>query len=103
MDQETKDKHMAVENLAGNETAQKPEAREPEKEKTDWIGEIKSIALLLLAVLAFHSLVAKPFYIPSVSMMPGLLVGDRLVLGIANLPYRAARVRASVRQSSGAR
>lgn len=51
-----------------------------EKEKTDWIGEAKSIGLLLLAVLAFHSLVAKPFYIPSVSMMPGLLVGDRLIV-----------------------
>ena len=51
-----------------------------EKGKTDWIGEIKSIALLLLAVLAFHSLVAKPFYIPSVSMMPSLLVGDRLIV-----------------------
>ncbi len=50
------------------------------KEKTDWIGEAKSIGLLLLAVLAFHSLVAKPFYIPSVSMMPGLLVGDRLIV-----------------------
>lgn len=48
--------------------------------KTNWIGEIKSIALLLLAVLAFHSFVAKPFYIPSVSMMPTLLVGDRLIV-----------------------
>lgn len=85
MDQETKDKHMALENLAGSETAQKPEAREPEKEKTDWIGEVKSIGLLLLAVLAFHSLVAKPFYIPSVSMMPGLLVGDRLI--VSKYPY----------------
>lgn len=56
------------------------ETAKPEKEKTDWIGEIKSISLLLLAVLAFHSLIAKPFYIPSVSMMPGLLVGDRLIV-----------------------
>ena len=55
-------------------------ADDSEKEKTDWIGEIKSIGLLLLAVLAFHSFVAKPFYIPSVSMMPGLLVGDRLIV-----------------------
>ena len=47
---------------------------------TDWWGEVKSIALLLLAVLAFHSFIAKPFYIPSESMMPGLLVGDRLVV-----------------------
>ncbi len=75
MDQETKDKNMALENTADSKTS-----RKPDKEKTDWIGEIKSIALLLLAVLAFHSLVAKPFYIPSVSMMPGLLVGDRLIV-----------------------
>lgn len=75
MDQETRDTNMALDNTADSKTSGKPE-----KEKTDWIGEIKSIGLLLLAVLAFHSLVAKPFYIPSVSMMPGLLVGDRLIV-----------------------
>jgi signal peptidase I len=31
-------------------------------------------------VLGLHSLVAKPFYIPSESMMPNLLVGDRLIV-----------------------
>ncbi|MEP3225986.1 MAG: signal peptidase I [Parasphingorhabdus sp.] len=67
---------MALEKV--DEIAAKAETTE--KEKTDWIGEAKSIGLLLLAVLAFHSLVAKPFYIPSVSMMPGLLVGDRLIV-----------------------
>ena len=50
------------------------------KQGTDWWGEIKAIFWLILAVLAFHSLIAKPFYIPSESMMPGLLVGDRLVV-----------------------
>jgi signal peptidase I len=35
---------------------------------------------MLLAVLAFHSFVAKPFYIPSGSMLPGLWVGDHLVV-----------------------
>ena len=44
-----------------------------EKEPTDWRGEIKGIFWLVLAVLAFHSFVAKPFYIPSESMMPGLI------------------------------
>lgn len=48
--------------------------------KTDWMGEFRSIFLLILGVLGFHSLVAKPFYIPSESMMPGLLVGDQLVV-----------------------
>ena len=47
---------------------------------TDWWGEIKAIFWLILAVLAFHSFIAKPFYIPSESMMPVLLKGDRLVV-----------------------
>jgi signal peptidase I len=47
--------------------------------------EIKGILWVLLAVLAFHSFVAKPFYIPSESMMPVLLKGDRLV--VSKYPY----------------
>jgi signal peptidase I len=50
------------------------------KEGTDWWAELKAIFWLILAVLAFHSFIAKPFYIPSESMMPGLLKGDRLVV-----------------------
>ena len=42
--------------------------------------EIKGLLWVLLAVLAFHSFIAKPFYIPSESMMPALLKGDRLVV-----------------------
>lgn len=55
------------------------------KKGTDWWGEVKAIFWLILAVLTFHSLIAKPFYIPSESMMPGLLVGDRLV--VTKYPY----------------
>jgi signal peptidase I len=47
--------------------------------------EIKGLIWVLLAVLVFHSLVAKPFYIPSESMMPVLLKGDRLV--VSKYPY----------------
>lgn len=52
---------------------------------TDWWGEIKAIFWLILAVLAFHTFIAKPFYIPSESMMPVLLKGDRLV--VTKYPY----------------
>ena len=62
------------------------DARASEGEKpVNWFEEIRGLFLLLLAVLAFHSLVAKPFYIPTMSMMPNLLVGDRLV--VTKYPY----------------
>lgn len=51
----------------------------------DWGTEIRSLLALLFAVVLFHSLVAKPFYIPSESMMPALLKGDRLV--VSKYPY----------------
>ena len=54
-------------------------------EKVNWLAEIRGLALMLLAVFAFHSFVAKPFYIPSESMMPNLLKGDRLV--VSKYPY----------------
>ena len=53
--------------------------------RTKWVAEIRSWAALLLLVVAFHSLIARPFYIPSESMMPGLRVGDRLL--VSKYPY----------------
>lgn len=66
------------------------EAEAPPVEKKEGKGsalwrEVKGLLWVLLAVLAFHSFVAKPFYIPSESMMPGLLTGDRLV--VTKYPY----------------
>ena len=60
------------------------QAKQPSKGTAIW-REIKGLLWVLLAVLAFHSLIAKPFYIPSESMMPGLLTGDRLV--VTKYPY----------------
>jgi signal peptidase I len=47
--------------------------------------EIRGLLWVFLAVLLFHSFIAKPFYIPSESMMPALLKGDRLV--VTKYPY----------------
>jgi signal peptidase I len=69
-------------NLAeANQTEAKKQAKEP----VDWRAEFKGIFWLIMAVLGFHTFVAKPFYIPSESMMPGLLEGDRLV--VSKYPY----------------
>jgi signal peptidase I len=50
------------------------------KKPTNWASEIWQLFLLVLAVLGVHSFVAKPFYIPSGSMLPTLLIGDRLIV-----------------------
>jgi signal peptidase I len=70
-----------------NNSPATPPAAAPEKRSwaaATW-AEIKGMFWLLVAVLAFHSFIAKPFYIPSISMMPTLLVGDRLF--VSKYPY----------------
>lgn len=62
-----------------------PPAEDKESKGSALWREIKGLVWVLIAVLAFHSLIAKPFYIPSESMMPGLLTGDRLV--VTKYPY----------------
>ena len=57
----------------------------PPKQGTDWGAELRGIIWLVLGVLAFWCFVAKPFYIPSESMMPSLIKGDRLV--VSKYPY----------------
>lgn len=59
-------------------------AAKPEEE-TSWLGELRNLGVLLFIVFCIHSFVGKPFYIPSASMMPGLLEGDRLI--VSKYPY----------------
>jgi signal peptidase I len=55
-------------------------AAKPAKEPFSWGRELRQWAILILIVLGIHSFIAKPFYIPSESMMATLLVGDRLIV-----------------------
>jgi signal peptidase I len=75
------------------ELQEQREAPARDREPVNLISELRGLALMLLAVLAFHSLIAKPFYIPSQSMMPSLQVGDRLV--VSKYPYGWSWVSAS--------
>ena len=84
--------------LSGNGGAMLDEQSAPPAETKQSKGsavwrEIKGLLWVLVAVLAFHSFIAKPFYIPSESMMPGLLKGDRLV--VSKYPYGWSWVSAS--------
>ncbi len=67
--------------MAADEVAPpRASAGEGGRSSFDWWGELRGLLGLLLLVLGFHSFVAKPFFIPSESMLPGLMVGDRLVV-----------------------
>lgn len=76
---------LAADELALTQDEFEDEEESPADRRTDWWAEARGILWLVLAVLGFHSLIAKPFYIPSESMLPGLLVGDRLV--VTKYPY----------------
>lgn len=76
---------LDAEHGSGGHRAASRDADEAEREPVNWLAELRGLLLLLFAVLAFHSLIAKPFYIPTISMMPNLQVGDRLI--VSKYPY----------------
>ena len=60
-------------------------AKSARDEETSWGKLIRDIVVIVALVLGIHSCVAKPFYIPSDSMMPVLRNGDRLI--VSKYPY----------------
>ena len=76
---------MSSDTIAATEPSANKRSADKQGESVNWLGELRGLALMLLAVFAFHSFVAKPFYIPSTSMLPNLFVGDRLV--VSKYPY----------------
>jgi signal peptidase I len=76
---------MSSDTIAATDPSTKNASADSKGERVNWLAELRGLALMLLAVFAFHSFVAKPFYIPSTSMLPNLFVGDRLV--VSKYPY----------------
>lgn len=73
-------------NVSPPDSAEQPKpATAAPKEPFSWAHEIRQWIWLILIVLGIHSFIAKPFYIPSESMMANLLVGDRLI--VSKFPY----------------
>ena len=65
--------------------AANPRESKTHKRKISWWEEFRGLIAMLALVLGFHTFIAKPFYIPSISMMPSLLVGDQLI--VSKYPY----------------
>jgi signal peptidase I len=55
-----------------------------------WIKNIADIAVIVLIVLAAKTAIAEPFYVPSGSMEPTLLIGDELLATKFPYGYSAA-------------
>lgn len=93
------DRDTTMTDLPQPATSEAPAPATAEKRGTNWWGEAKSLFWLIVAVLAFHSFIAKPFYIPSESMMPTLIKGDRLV--VTKYPYGWSYVSPSITRVPG--
>ena len=59
------------------------------QKRSRWVEELRFIALLALGVLILRSFIFAPFYIPSESMLPRLLIGDYLL--VEKWPYGYSR------------
>jgi len=57
----------------------------PHRRRSRWLIELRDFTAFALLLIGFQSLIAKPFYIPSESMMPTLQVGDQIV--VSKWPY----------------
>jgi signal peptidase I len=72
-------------NEAGRSAPSTPDPGVGAPARSNWLTDLRGYALAALAVLAVWTFVARPFYIPSESMMPTLIKGDRLV--VTKFPY----------------
>lgn len=62
-----------------------PEATSDGAPSRGMLHEFRWMAAIVLAMLVVQIVIVKPFYIPSVSMMPNLRTGDRLL--VSKYPY----------------
>ncbi|HIK18874.1 MAG TPA: signal peptidase I [Leptolyngbyaceae cyanobacterium M33_DOE_097] len=70
-------------------TSEQSSSQEPQTPKPTWktwVENFQIVAIALVLALLIRTLVAEPRYIPSDSMVPTLLVGDRLV--VEKVSYR---------------
>jgi signal peptidase I len=72
---------MSVEKVT-DETAQSSKAQ---AKQTTWAGQIAQPAAVVLVVFLAKGAIAEPFYVPSGSMEPTLLIGDALLA--SKFPY----------------
>ena len=64
--------------------------RTPQRKPTSWRGQAAQLAAIVAVVLIAKGAIAEPFYVPSGSMEPTLLIGDALVASKFPYGYGAA-------------
>lgn len=71
---------MSIEQTASKDSdPQTPTASEPQQERIFTSSNARSLAFLLLIILAFRSSIMSPYHVPTPSMEPTIKVGDRLL------------------------
>ena len=65
-------------------------AKRPPSKPTSWRGQAAQLAAIVAVVFIAKGAIAEPFYVPSGSMEPTLLIGDALVASKFPYGYGAA-------------
>ena len=78
---------MSTENEAASAAK---ESKPAEKPGTSWRGQAAQLVAIVAAVFIAKGAIAEPFYVPSGSMEPTLLIGDALVASKFPYGYGAA-------------
>jgi signal peptidase I len=66
-------------------SAEKTVTKAARKDTATWGGQLAQLAAVVLVVFVAKGAIAEPFYVPSGSMEPTLLIGDALLA--SKFPY----------------
>ncbi len=76
---------MSVEKMSADSSGGKPARKDSARKESTWGGQLAQLFAVVMAVFVAKGAIAEPFYVPSGSMEPTLLIGDALLA--SKFPY----------------
>jgi signal peptidase I len=76
---------MSLDKMSADKTDVKAGRKDSARKETTWGGQLAQLAAVVMVVFVAKGAIAEPFYVPSGSMEPTLLIGDALLA--SKFPY----------------